>query len=212
VEGRVLATGDAPRIPHATLTFMAAAARKFATYEDVLNAPEHQVAQVVDGELVLHPRPARRHAHVASDLGMELGPPFRRGRGGPGGWVLIDEPELHLGNVPQILVPDLAGWRTERATFGGEGAYFDVVPDWVCEVLSPATARLDRGRKADIYAAEGVQFLWLIDTDARHVEAFRIHEGSWLRIGLFADAEARIPPFDAVPLDVPALFTFPSET
>ncbi len=187
------------------------AARKFATYDDVLSAPENMVAQVIDGELVLHPRPARLHTHVASELGTELGPPFRRGRGGPGGWLILDEPELHLGSPPQILVPDLAGWRVDRVTFDGKGAFFDVAPDWVCEVLSPSTARLDRGRKADICAEQGVQFLWLIDPDARQLEAFRILDGSWLRIGLFADAEARIPPFDAVPLDVPSLFRFPNE-
>jgi Uma2 family endonuclease len=199
------------RGPRANLVVMADAARKFATYEDVLNAPEHLVAEVLDGELVLQPRPARRHAHVASDLTTELGPPFRRGRGGPGGWLLLHEPELHLGSPTQILVPDLAGWRLERATFDGEGAFFDVAPDWVCEVLSPATARMDRGRKADIYAEQGVQWLWLIDTEARSVESFRLLDGSWLRIGLFADADARIPPFDAIALDVPALFKFPNE-
>jgi len=190
---------------------MAEVARKFATYEDVLNAPEHLVAEVLDGELVLQPRPARRHAHVASDLTAELGPPFRRGRGGPGGWLILYEPELHLGSPAQILVPDLAGWRLERATFDGEGAFFDVAPDWVCELLSPATARMDRGRKADIYAEQGIQWLWLIDTETRSVESFRLLDGSWLRIGLFADAEARIPPFDAIALDVPALFKFPNE-
>ena len=197
--------------PRASVVPLAEAARKFATYEDVLSAPDHLVAEVLDGDLVLQPRPARRHAHVASDLTTELGPPFRRGRGGPGGWLILYEPELHLGSPTQILVPDLAGWRLERATFDGEGAFFDVAPDWVCEVLSPATARMDRGRKADIYAEQGVQWLWLVDTEARSVESFRLLDGSWLRIGLFADAEARIPPFDAIALDVPALFKFPNE-
>jgi Uma2 family endonuclease len=190
---------------------MAEAARKVATYEDVLDAPEHRIAQVLDGELVLRPRPARRHARVGTRLGAILDGPFDRGAGGPGGWFLLHEPELHLGSPTQILVPDLAGWRLERVTFDGEGAFFDVAPDWVCEILSPGTARIDRGRKADVYAEQGVPFLWLADPDARHVEAFRIHEGSWLRIGLFADADARIPPFDAVPIDVPSLFRFPNE-
>jgi Uma2 family endonuclease len=190
---------------------MADPARKFATYEDVLSAPEHRIAQVIDGELVLQPRPAGSHSVVASELGADLVTPFRRGRGGPGGWRILFEPELHLGSPAQILVPDLAGWRNERITFSLKLPFFDVAPDWVCEVLSPGTARLDRGRKADIYAEQGVQFLWLVDPDARHIEAFRIADGSWLRIGLFADAGARIPPFDAVPLDVPSFFDFGNE-
>jgi Uma2 family endonuclease len=187
------------------------AARKLATYDDVLAAPEHLVAQVVDGELVLQPRPARRHTLVASDLGAELVTRFRRGRGGPGGWLILDEPELHLGAGPQILVPDLAGWPIDRATFDADGAFFDVTPTWICEVLSPSTTRLDRGRKADIYASLGVEHLWLVDPEARHIEAFALQGAAWLRVGLFAGANARIAPFDAVELDVPSFFAFPNE-
>lgn len=184
---------------------MAGAARKLATYEDVLNAPEHMVAQVVDGELHVQPRPARRHTDIASSLGGELHGPFKRGRGGPGGWLILDEPELHLGPQPQILVPDLAGWRRERMPAIGDGPFFDVVPDWVCEVLSPSTARFDRGRKADVYAELGVKYMWLVDPEIPQIEAFENVGGRWLRLGAYADAEARIVPFDAVPLDVPSL-------
>jgi len=190
---------------------MPVAAGKFATYDDVLNAPEHKLAQVVDGELVLHPRPAGRHTHVASELGADLHSLFRRGRGGPGGWYILYEPELHLGTPSQILVPDLAAWRLEHVTFDASRAFYEVAPDWVCEVLSPTTARLDRGRKADIYAEQGVRYLWLVDTDARQIEAFRLLERSWLRVGVFAEAGARIEPFEAVPIDVPELFRLPNE-
>jgi Uma2 family endonuclease len=190
---------------------MADAARKLATYEDVLNAPEHLLAQVVDGELVLQPRPAGRHTHVATELGSDLHALFRRGRGGPGGWYILDEPELHLGAPAQILVPDLAGWRLERVTFDASGAFYEVAPDWVCEVLSPGTARFDRGRKADVYAEQGVRYLWLVDTETRQIEAFRLLDRSWLRVGVFAEAGARIEPFEAAPLDVPQLFRLPNE-
>ena len=190
---------------------MASAARKIATYRDVLEAPEHMVAEVIDGELQLQPRPARRHARAASRIGGSLDGPFDRGSGGPGGWVILDEPELHLGPEPAILVPDLAGWRVDRATFDGEGAFIDVVPDWVCEVLSPSTAAFDRSRKADLYAELGVSYLWLVDVSTRQIEAFRLTEGKWLRLGAYDQADARIEPFDAVPLEVPALFTFPNE-
>ena len=187
------------------------AARKLATYADVLAAPEHMVAQVIDGERVLLPRPASRHALAASGLGAELVTRFGRGRGGPGGWLILYEPELHLGAGPQILVPDLAGWRIEGATFDPNGAFIDVAPHWIAEVLSPGTARLDRGRKADLYASFGVEHLWLVDPEARHVEAFERRGAAWLRLGLFAQVDARIPPFDAVELDLPSLFVFPSE-
>jgi len=189
---------------------MRSAARRLATYEDVLAAPAHAVAEVVDGELHVQPRPARRHARAASRLGGFLDGPFDRGRGGPGGWVILDEPELHLGAEPAIVVPDLAGWRVARATFDGEGAFIDVVPDWICEVLSPATAAFDRSRKADLYAELGVGHLWLVDVTTRQIEAFRQAQGKWLRLGAYAQDDARIEPFEAVALDVPSLFRSPS--
>ena len=111
---------------------------KRATYEDVLNAPENKVAEILDGELVLSPRPAPRHSVAQSSLGMMLGTPFHQGQGGPGGWWILDEPELHFGD--QVLVPDLAGWRRERLPAIPEEAFFTLAPDWVCEVLSPSTA------------------------------------------------------------------------
>jgi Uma2 family endonuclease len=184
---------------------------KRASYADVLAAPAHAVAEVVDGELHVQRRPARRHARAASRLGGFLDGPFDRGRGGPGGWVILDEPELHLGAEPAIVVPDLAGWRVERATFDGEGAFLEVVPDWVCEVLSPATAAFDRSRKADLYAELGVDHLWLVDVTTRQIEAFRQSQGKWLRLGAYTQDDARIEPFEAVALDVPSLFRFPSE-
>src|SRR5688572_30939502 len=110
--------------------------KKRATYQDLLDAPEHKVADLINGELYLSPRPAGPHTVVASTLHYEIGPPFGRGRGGPGGWIILFEPELHLGD--DVLVPDLAGWRRERMPFVPDGQ-FDVAPDWICEVLSKST-------------------------------------------------------------------------
>src|SRR5262245_12369555 len=121
---------------------MASAVKKIATYEDVLNAPRHVVAEVIRGTLITMPRPRAFHANAASTLGEELGPPFRRGRGGPGGWVILDEPELHLG--PEIIVPELAAWRRDRMPELPDAAYFTVAPNWICEVLSPSTEQIDR--------------------------------------------------------------------
>ena len=172
----------------------------------MLDAPEHLVAEIVDGELSLMPRPAKPHAAAASALGEELGPPFKRGRGGPGGWILLDEPELHLG--PDVLVPDLGGWRRERMpVMTNELPYFDLAPDWVCEVLSSSTAILDRARKLPIYGREGVGHVWLVDPIQRSLEVFRRHVGDWLLVGVHhGEAKVRVEPFDAIELDLAVLW------
>ena len=122
-----------------------ATAERPATYADLAAAPEHLVAEIIDGRLVTHPRPAPRHAAASSALGFLIGPPYQLGIGGPGGWIILDEPELHLGH--HIVVPDLAGWRRERIIDRADLAHFVVAPDWVCETLSPSTERYDRGPK-----------------------------------------------------------------
>lgn len=186
---------------------MAEPAKKLATYEDLLAVPDHRVAQLIDGELVTLPRPAIPHAGVASILGMDLGGPFQRGRGGPGGWVILDEPELHLG--ADILVPDLAGWRAERFP-GQRGAYLTVAPDWVCEVLSPSTQRLDRVRKMPIYAREEVSHVWLVDPIAQTLEVFRRAEPLWALVATFGgDMTARAEPFDAIELELGTIWPEP---
>jgi Uma2 family endonuclease len=141
---------------------------KRATYQDVLDAPENKVAEILDGELFLSPRPAPRHAVASSRLGFLIGGPFDQTGGGPGGWWILDEPELHLGE--HVVVPDLAGWRRERMPAIPEEAFFSLAPDWVCEVLSPSTARIDRGRKLRIYAAAGVAHAWFVNPLERTLE------------------------------------------
>ena len=142
-----------------------------ATYEDILRLPENVVGEIIDGELIVSPRPASRHALASSLIGGELAGPFHRGRGGPGGWVILDEPELHLG--AQVLVPDLAGWRRERMPTLPDTAWFALAPDWVCEVLSASTAIVDRTRKRDIYREHGVPWLCFVDPTTRTIEVSR---------------------------------------
>src|SRR5580698_2703959 len=149
-------------------------ASKRATYEDVLKAPSHVVAEVIEGVLSTHPRPASLHAQAATTLGEELGPPFKRGKGGPGGWVILYEPELHLGAEPDILVPDLAGWRRETMPVMPDAAFFTLRPDWVCEVISPSTRRHDRHGKMPIYPREGVTHVWLIEPTDRTLEVYAL--------------------------------------
>jgi Uma2 family endonuclease len=177
-----------------------------ATYQDVIDAPPHLVAEVIHGVLHLNPRPAKPHAAAASALGEELGPPFKRSKGGPGGWVILDEPELHL--QAEILVPDLAGWRVERMpALVDDEPFFRMAPDWVCEVISPSTAKYDRTDKLIIYAREGVRWAWLVDPLQRTLEAFRQNEGRWVRLGAWRDdARLRAEPFDAIELELGVLW------
>ncbi|MYG53412.1 MAG: Uma2 family endonuclease [Rhodospirillaceae bacterium] len=176
-----------------------------ATYQDVIDAPAHMVAEVVEGALYTHPRPAPLHALASSSLGVELGSPFQKGRGGPGGWWIIDEPELHLGE--DILVPDLAGWRRERMPDFPDTAFVTLAPDWVCEVLSPSTRDLDRHGKRPVYAREGVAHLWFIDPVARDLEAFELRDGEWVLIATARnDDPVSIPPFEAISFPLNALW------
>src|SRR5271165_3737801 len=176
-------------------------AKRRATYEDLAAVPRHLVAEILDGVLVTQPRPASRHALAASVLGVELGAPFHRGKGGPGGWVLLDEPELHLHG--DVLVPDLAGWRRERMPEVPDAAAFDLAPDWACEVLSLSTAATDRAGKLPIFAREGVGHVWLVDPIARTLEVCRLERGHWLLVGTWRDdAKVRVEPFDAIELEL----------
>ena len=171
--------------------------RPRATYQDVLDAPEHRVAEIIDGTLHTHPRPAPPHAVASSSLGSDLLTTFQFGRGGPGGWWIIFEPELHLGE--DIVVPDLAGWRRERMAELPDTAYFTLAPDWVCEVLSASTRKLDLHEKRPVYAREGIPHLWLVDPTDRTLEAFEMHEGQWLLIASAKDDDpVSIRPFDAI--------------
>ncbi|MCX5740913.1 MAG: Uma2 family endonuclease, partial [Proteobacteria bacterium] len=172
---------------------MADPAKRRTVYEDLLATPEHLVAEIIDGDLRVSPRPGGPHTVATSTLGMMIGMPFDLGGGGgPGGWTILDEPELHLGS--NILVPDLAGWRTERMAAVGNVAHFTLPPDWVCEMLSRSTAVNDRLEKLPIYAAAGVQFAWLVDALARTIEVMRLHEGHWLLLAMHAgDVQVRLP-------------------
>ncbi len=174
-----------------------------ATYADIEALPPNMVGEILFGVLQAHPRPAPRHAVAAHGLAGELGPPFWRGRGGPGGWMFMVEPELHLG--PHVVVPDLAGWKRERLTPFPETAFIETPPDWLCEVLSPATLAVDRTDKLAVYANYGVGHCWYVDPIARTLEVLALTAGKWVIAATFKDADAvTAPPFEAhtFPLDV----------
>jgi len=180
-------------------------AKKIATYEDVLNAPEHKVAEIIRGTLSLMPRPRLLHARASSSLGSHLGGPFDRGNGGPGGWVILDEPELHLGE--DILVPDLAGWRRTRMPEIPDAPFCTLAPDWVCEVLSSSFNETDPTEKVAIYAASGVAHAWLLAPNLRTLEVLELDGHTYRIISTHKnDEQVRARPFDAVPLELGALW------
>jgi Uma2 family endonuclease len=182
-------------------------ARKVATYAALEAMPANQVGEIVGGVLHASRRPSARHAAASSALGEELGPPFRRGRGGPGGWVILDAPELHLS--ADVVVPDLAGWRRAGLPDDAfDGAAVTVAPSWVCEVLSRSTARFDRHDKLDVYKREAVAHVWLVDPSAQTLEILRLDGPTYRLAATFAgDASIRAEPFDAIELPLGALWT-----
>lgn len=168
-------------------------------YQQLIDLPENVSGEIIGGQLYAQPRPSGRHGWAHSALGFRLGPPFSFGSGGPGGWWIIDEPEIHFVRDEVVTVPDIAGWRRERMPELPDDQRFEVVPDWVCEILSPSTAKKDRVLKLPLYARYGVAYCWLIDPLARTLEVLELREARWTFTAVFKDDDAvRAAPFDAI--------------
>jgi Uma2 family endonuclease len=184
---------------------MAIRRKRPASYADIEALPEHLTGELIDGELFVSPRPASPHANVQSVLGGELNMAFHRrtdGPRGPGGWFILDEPELHLDG--DVLVPDLAGWRRTRVPSLPSTVGLAIVPDWVCEILSPSTTLVDIRKKTPIYAKRAVHHLWRIDPIARVLEVFRLEDGRYVLVATHGGDEesARIEPFAEIELEL----------
>jgi len=180
--------------------------RRRATYDDLLKVPEPFVAEIVDGVLYASPRPALPHALAASTLDKRLAG-FHHGGDGPGGWWILYEPELHFDD--DVVVPDLAGWRTERMPDAPHGSFATLAPDWLCEVLSASTVRLDRKKKLRVYAREGVSHVWLIDPRPRRrtLEVLTRDQSDWTLRATYRDHDrVRAAPFDAVAIELAYLW------
>jgi len=176
-----------------------------ATYDELRQVPDHKVAEILDGELIVTPRPHLRHSRASAALGGQLWAPFQQGRGGPGGWWILFEPELHL--TEDIVVPDLAGWRHERLAVVPDAPSLSLPPDWVCEVISPATERVDRSRKMRIYAREGVAHLWLLDPLIHTLEVLRLERDRWLVLATHSEADVvSAAPLEAIEIDLRTLW------
>jgi len=174
-------------------------ARKPFLYEQLMALPEGLTGEIINGQLRTQPRPAWPHGLAGSRLGADIEGPYGRGRGGPGGWWIIDEPEVHFVLDTEITVPDIAGWRRERMPSPPEGHKIRVVPDWVCEIFSPATKSSDREEKMPLYARYDVRFAWLVDPKTHTLEAYELADAKWQPLGVFRDDDmVSVAPFDAI--------------
>lgn len=191
--------------PAAHAPGMGGSQQRKASYADLEALPPHVVGELIDGVLYVSPRPASPHAVATTELLLELGGPFGRGQGGPGGWRLLFEPELHLGE--DVLVPDIAGWRRERMPRTPRTAAFTLAPDWVCEVLSPSTRAMDRKAKLPVYAREGVRHVWLVDPDTRTLEVFRLEGTNYVAMTPHTGpVRVRAEPFEALEWELALLW------
>ena len=185
---------------------MSEPAKKKAVYDDLYSIPENMTGEIINGELIATPRPSQKHVHTASTLDKKIGSPYQLGEGGgPGGRVILVEPEVKLGD--DVVVPDLAGWKKERYPRTGETNWISITPDWVCEVLSPGPMRLDRVKKMPLYGQYGVPHFWLIDPVAKTLEVFRLESGRWSLLGAFSeDEKVRVEPFQEIEIDLSVLW------
>lgn len=176
-------------------------ASKVPTLDDLNALPRGIKGEIIEGVLYTMTRPRSPHQALGLEIGGDLKNPFGRGRGGPGGWWILPEPGIELADTPEIA-PDIAGWRKERMPELPRDSAITVVPDWVCEILSPTTRRHNLLIKMPYYARIGVKHHWLVDLEARVLTAFRL-DTDWVRTGAYGDeTDARIEPFADVPLDV----------
>ena len=181
---------------------------KRATYTDLETLPDHLVGEILDGDLYASPRPRLRHAVAGTHLAGELAPPFSIGRGGPGGWWILGEPELHLAE--DVVVPDLAGWRRERLPVVPDEPFLGLAPDWICEILSPSIERIDRGLKLRTYAREHVAHVWLLNPSTETLEVLKVQGEQWLVVTVYTGGvRVRAEPFEAIELDLAGLWGSP---
>ena len=194
--------------PAANGSRMTEAARPKTLYEKLEALPEGLNGEIIDGQLYTEPRPRPRHEIAASNLGAELIGPYSRGRGGPGGWWIIDEPEVHFVRKTEVVVPDLAGWRRERLPAIPDDTHFEAIPDWVCEVLSPSTRSKDRELKMPLFARYGVPYVWLIDPTTYTLETYELRGAELIQSGTFGPASSPAPPpFSAAQFRLADLWT-----
>ncbi len=174
-------------------------------FDQWLELPETVIGEIIDSELHVSPRPSPSQASANSVLGIEIGGPFHLGRGGPGGWWILDEPEVHIDS--NITVPDMAGWKRSRMPQLPTELYFSSVPDWICEILSPSTAVFDRVKKMPLYAQQGVKHIWLVDVRVKTLEVYENQNGKWLLLRSYSNNDMiRAVPFELIEFNLASLW------
>ena len=165
-------------------------------YDELCALPERLTGEILNGQLYTQPRPTGMHMGAETALSGLLFGPYHRGMGGPGGWRFVNEPEIHFVRDTEVAVPDLGGWRRERLPLLPKGHRFEVVPDWICEILSPSTESKDREIKMPLYHHYGVKYVWLVDPRVLTLEAFEAGQDGWNLIGQFnAGDRVSVAPF-----------------
>lgn len=183
-------------------------APKLATYEDLVALGPEVRGEIFAGAISTAPSPLPRHSRVQGALNRQIGGPFDEddGRGGPGGWWILSDVDVRF-SLHDVVRPDVVGWRRERLIDPWDTRPIDVVPDWICEVLSPSNAAQDRVHKANLYAHHAVPFYWIIDPAERTLEAFQLVNERWSLLGSYdGTSTARIAPFDAIEIELSRLF------
>jgi Uma2 family endonuclease len=185
---------------------VSAPAKTLATYAELLALPEDVRGEIIGGEVVVQPSPTPLHQSTIGEIYAELRNPFQRGRGGPGGWWLIQDVDVEFG-PHDVCRPDISGWKKERvATFPSDRPVRHR-PDWVCEGLSPRTALRDQGDKRAIYQRAEVPWYWLVDPLNRTLSVLRLVVDGYVVEQVAGDQGViALPPFEAVPIDLACVF------
>ena len=183
-------------------------ADRYSLYDRLMSLPDNLTGEILNGQLHTQPRPTGPHARAEGRLFSKVGRGYDEGEGGPGGWWIIIEPEVHFVRDTEVVVPDIAGWRRERMPDIPTGHRFEAVPDWICEILSPSSASKDREIKMPIYVHFGVRYAWLVDPLARTLDTFEAKDGAWASTGAFAENDVvNTAPFEAVSIRLTDLWS-----
>jgi Uma2 family endonuclease len=178
-----------------------------ATAADIELLERHEV---VGGEIVRKAMPVIRHSIIQARIVVALAGFHGQGSGGqsPGGWWIGTEPTIELA-THEVYQPDVAGWRLERVPELDEYP-IRLVPDWVCEILSPSTADRDLGHKLRGYHRAHVGHYWIVEPVAQILTVYRWQEAGYTTaLTARAGELVRAEPFDALEIALAAIFDIP---
>jgi Uma2 family endonuclease len=188
---------------------MSQSARRGATLEDFWAIPEgERFHELIDGELIEKAHPSGQHGGTMGGIIAAVRPPFQRKPGGqyPGGWWIMPDVDILL-EARSIVRPDVAGWRRERCPEQPKGMPVELMPDWMCEILSPSNASNDTVKKLRLYHRAGIRHYWIADPQEATLTVMRWSAEGYITV-LSAERheKVRAEPFDAIELFVGSMF------